>query len=137
MSPKALVAALFVASSSGSLHAAELNFEVRGLEKAEGQVLVALYDEEAFLKAPLKRLRLPAAGAGVRGSFGEITEGAYAVAVILDENGNGKLDFNAVGMPIERMGFSNDASGFMGPPGFAAARFEVGKTAKSIVINVR
>jgi uncharacterized protein (DUF2141 family) len=136
VSPKAVAATLF-AAFSGCLHAADLNFEVAGLEKTEGQVLVALYDEAAFLKKPLKRLRLPASADGVRGSFSEIAEGAYALVVILDENSNGKLDFNAVGMPIEKMGFSNDASGFMGPPSFAAARFEVGSAAKSLVISLR
>lgn len=42
-----------------------------------------------------------------------------------DANGNGKLDKNFVGVPIEAYGFSNGARGRMGPPSFEAAAIEV------------
>ena len=132
-----MLAAACVLSLFTCAHAAELKVEVLGVEKAEGQVMVALYDEGQFLKKALKGLRLPAAVTGVSGSFSDLPEGNYAVIAFHDENGNGKLDFNAVGMPIERMGFSNDAVGVMGPPGFSAARFEVNAATNSIVINLR
>lgn len=35
--------------------------------------------------------------------------GNYAVAFFLDENGNGKLDTNWMGIPIEAYGYSNGA----------------------------
>ena len=35
-----------------------------------------------------------------------------------DENGNGKLDTGAFGIPVEKFGFSNDAEGVMGPPSY-------------------
>jgi uncharacterized protein (DUF2141 family) len=58
-------------------------------------------------------------------SFDGLPRGAYAIAVIHDENGNGKLDTFA-GIPREGFGFSrNPAIGF-GPPSFAAARFTIG-----------
>jgi uncharacterized protein (DUF2141 family) len=61
-------------------------------------------------------------------SFDGLPHGAYAIAVIHDENGNGKLDTFA-GIPREGFGFSrNPAIGF-GPPSFAAARFAVGSEA--------
>jgi uncharacterized protein (DUF2141 family) len=47
--------------------------------------------------------------------------GRYAVAVIHDENGNGKLDTNVLGMPVEGFGFSNNPRIGFGPPRFAAA----------------
>jgi uncharacterized protein (DUF2141 family) len=45
------------------------------------------------------------------------------VSVVHDENANGKLDTNFVGMPREGVGASNDAKGHMGPPKFNAASF--------------
>ncbi|MHA6718369.1 DUF2141 domain-containing protein [Sphingomonas sp. RS6] len=53
-----------------------------------------------------------------------LAPGDYAVAVIHDANGNGKLD-TFMGIPREGFGFSrNPAIGF-GPPRFNAAQFPV------------
>ncbi|MFX8281946.1 DUF2141 domain-containing protein, partial [Acinetobacter baumannii] len=41
--------------------------------------------------------------------------------VFQDANGNGRLDMNAMGMPVEPFGFSNDAVGNFGPPRFEQA----------------
>jgi uncharacterized protein (DUF2141 family) len=48
--------------------------------------------------------------------------GGYAVAIIHDENGNGKLDTFA-GIPREGFGFSNNPRIAFGPPRFSSARF--------------
>ncbi|CAN5559268.1 DUF2141 domain-containing protein [soil metagenome] len=53
--------------------------------------------------------------------FMGLPPGRYVLKSFADENGNGKLDTNIVGLPTERYGFSNDAKGRMGPPGFDAA----------------
>lgn len=53
--------------------------------------------------------------------------GRYAVAVIHDENGNGKLDTNAFGMPTEGFGFSNNPRITFGPPSFATSSLLVGQ----------
>lgn len=49
----------------------------------------------------------------------------YALSVFQDENGNGKLDTNPVGTPIESYGFSNDAAGSFGPLSFQQALLHV------------
>ena len=53
--------------------------------------------------------------------FSGLPAGRYVVKSFADENGNAKLDTNLLGLPTERYGFSNDARGRMGPPGFDAA----------------
>lgn len=50
--------------------------------------------------------------------------GDYAVSVIHDENGNGKLDTFA-GIPREGIGFSRNPKLAFGPPRFTAASFAV------------
>ncbi len=73
--------------------------------------------------AALKR-SLPAARAASL-SLGDVAPGVYALAVIHDENGNGRLDrFMAV--PREGFGFSRNPRIRMGPPRFDEVRFEVG-----------
>jgi len=44
-----------------------------------------------------------------QGVFGGLPEGLYAIRSFADENGNGKLDTNLIGLPVERYGFANDA----------------------------
>lgn len=57
--------------------------------------------------------------------FSGITPGRYAIALLHDENDNGKLDRALFGaMPKEGYGFSRDAKVRMGPPRFDAAAFD-------------
>lgn len=50
-----------------------------------------------------------------------LPQGTYAVAVFIDVNSNAKLDSNMFGYPTEPYGFSNNAKGSFGPPGFKEA----------------
>ena len=75
---------------------------------------------------------MPAAKAALV-HFSDLAQGNYAVALIHDENANGKLD-TALMIPREGFGFSNNPAIGFGPPKFAAARFAVGsgETTQSI-----
>ena len=66
-----------------------------------------------------------------------ISYGAYAVSVLHDENRNGGMDTNWVGMPKEGYGVSNDARASFGPPEFNDAMFslEVKKVRLHITIQ--
>jgi len=55
--------------------------------------------------------------------FVDVPPGTYALAVIHDENMNGKLDANWMGVPQEGYGFSNDAKAALSAPPFEAAEF--------------
>jgi uncharacterized protein (DUF2141 family) len=70
-------------------------------------------------------------------SFREIAPGRYAVSVYHDENSNGKLDTNFLGIPREGVGASNNARGHMGSPKFDAAAFPFagGRLNLTITIN--
>lgn len=62
---------------------------------------------------------------------------AYATSVFHDENSNGELDTNFMGIPREGVGASNGAKGHLGPPKFDAAafRFAGGRLDLKITIN--
>jgi len=49
--------------------------------------------------------------------------GEYAVRVYHDENKNGKLDTNFLGIPTEDYGYSNNVSAWFGPPSWERAKF--------------
>jgi uncharacterized protein (DUF2141 family) len=132
---KSLLACALAAATLPAL-ATELTFEVAGVEGAEGQVMVALYDEAGYLRKPLKGVRLAPGGKTVSGTFGEVPSGFYAVIAFHDENANGKLDRNLIGIPIERLGYSNNAKGMMGPASFADAKVEVNGASKAVRVTL-
>ena len=68
-------------------------------------------------------------------TFTDIPEGTYAISFIHDENDNGKMDTNFMGIPKEDYGCSNNAKGFMGPPKWKDAKFEL-KSDKTIDITL-
>ena len=61
-------------------------------------------------------------------TFSNLTTGEYALAIYHDENSNGKLDSNFLGMPTEDYVFSNYATGNFGPPSFEDAKFTLTDT---------
>ena len=142
MSPRdTLAAALFAAAAAtahaGPAHGAELRISIENTDGAEGDVYVAVYrGAEGYLDANRAVAKAIVPAAAPTAAFAALPPGEYAVSVFHDRNRNGKMDKNLLGMPTERYGFSNDASGGMGPPAFEAARFAVKDDAR-IVIRLR
>ncbi|MGB7373618.1 MAG: DUF2141 domain-containing protein [Pontixanthobacter sp.] len=77
------------------------------------------------------------AGKTVTFNFTNVKPGRYAIALLHDENDNGKADRALMMMPTEGYGFSRDAKVRMGPPKFDAAAFEVGTANQSQTIEMR
>jgi uncharacterized protein (DUF2141 family) len=71
-----------------------------------------------------------------RCDFVDIPPGTYALAVIHDENRNGKLDTNWLGVPTEGYGFSNDAKAILGPPSFSVASFPADGQDMALMISL-
>lgn len=106
------------------LFAQNLTVEVRDIEKAEGHLYVAIYNsEETFMKKPLAAFRIDVKDKVLSIPCQGLPAGSYAISLFQDENGNGKLDTAAFGIPTEKFGFSNDAQGVMGPPSYEKCRF--------------
>ena len=100
-----------------------------GLRSHSGQVLACLSPHpKAFpdcsRDASARRLVVPLGAGPVTIDFGPVPAGAYAVALIHDENANNRMDKTAI-MPREGFGFSRDAPVRFGPPSFARAAFDV------------
>ena len=103
-----------------------LTVVVVDLESDEGQVMIALLDsEEAYEEEAVAFRSATPKISGGRASttFEDVPHGVYALKVFHDENGNGKLDTNFMGLPKEHFGFSNNAMGRFGPPKFEQAKF--------------
>lgn len=115
---------------------------VSGARSGAGNVTVTLYGprREDFLARGrrLARLRVPLAGAGsAEACFALSAPGDYAVAVYHDENGDHDFNRNAVGLPAEGYGFSNDAPAAFGLPDFDKVRFAVPPGGSRVPIRLR
>lgn len=120
---------------------AEIAVEVTGLRSAKGVVRACLTDDPARFPrcrddAAAHRLVAPAAPDLVL-TFRGVKKGRYAIALLHDENGNGKADRALLMMPREGFGFSRDAPVRMGPPRFDDAAFTVAGESQRHSIRMR
>jgi uncharacterized protein (DUF2141 family) len=132
---------LTIGITSVLAHAADLTITVKGVRNADGAIFLAVYDSgKSFMKVPQAKTtrRLNAGKGDLKIVIHDLPAGKYAIAGYHDENGNGKLDTNALGIPEEGYGFSNDARGTFGPPKFSEAVFDFdGKTDTAIVFSIQ
>lgn len=124
---------------TGFAHAQQINLtvELDGFKSDDGRVKVGLYNAEGtFLKMTYKSLASDIHDHTATVVFEGIEKGEYAVSVYHDENNNGKLDTGFMGIPSEDYASSNNAKGFMGPPKYADAKFQLKANSKiKITIN--
>ena len=128
---------LFAAAAAS---AADLTITVKDVRSTDGAVFIAVYDSDSTFMNP-QHAKFTSRASAVKGEvkfvFHNVPSGKYAVTSYHDENGNGKLDTNAVGFPTEGVGFSNEAKVRSGPPSFAEAAFDFdGKADKAIAFSV-
>ena len=115
-----------------------LTVNIVGAEPNTGSVVATLFDsEKTYVKSPAaeESAAIDANGAA-RIVFEYLTAGEYAVSVVYDKNGNGKLDTNFLGIPKEKIGFSNNARPNMGPAPYRKARFELSADNSTIEITL-
>ncbi|NTU53373.1 MAG: DUF2141 domain-containing protein [Chlorobiaceae bacterium] len=118
-----------------------ITVRVNSLRSDAGDLSVALFNGAKgfpgkFERAVMKAL-VPASDAGHVVVFDNVPFGTYAVAVRHDENANGKLDSNFLGMPKEGVGTSNNPRTRFGPPSFEDASFGFDQSGLELVINLR
>jgi len=112
---------------------------VKGLATNDGRVSAALFksakgwpdDASKAVKVAIA----PIKGKKATFVFDQVPYGQYAFAIIHDENRNGKMDYNIVGIPKEGYAFSNNAKGTFGPAKFKDAKFKLDKPKVSQTIN--
>lgn len=126
-------------AASAFAQAATLEVEITDIRSTEGQLMVAVHasaegwDGKAAPAAA--QLHAPSGDSALL-RFEGLAPGSYAVQVMHDQNGNGELDSNFMGMPIEGYGFSNNPE-VMRKATFEEARVEVGEGETRIQLRLR
>ena len=114
----------------------DVTVNISNLNSDNGKVFVAIYNSEgSFLNKGYKSLVTEIDNNFCRVTFKNIPKGIYAISMYHDENDNNEMDTNFLGIPKEDYGCSNNANGFMGPPKWEDAKFEVKE--ESITQNIK
>lgn len=132
---KPVLVALLVGSSFAA-QADNLSITVTNIAETKGQLMLSVVAGEAGFKdqePPVAAFILPAITGSVTVSTDALGAGEYGIRMFHDENGNGEMDANMVGIPKEPYGFSNSAKGSFGPPKWEAVKFTINGDTKQTI----
>ena len=119
-----------------------LTVHINGARNTKGQIGVVLFQSpEGFPGDTSKaigqqRVNIDSGTQSAEVIFKDLPYGTYAVSVLHDENDNGKMDKNFMGIPKEGYGASNNPRKRMGPPEFDEAKFSVNQPEQTIEIRL-
>ena len=124
-----------------SAQGAEVVIDITNLRNDKGVIRACMTDDpDRFPRcrddANSHRLVIPAEGAAQL-HFRNVAPGTYAIALLHDENDNGRADRALSMIPREGFGFSRDAKVRLGPPDFDDAAIEIGTSDQRHAIRMR
>lgn len=105
-----------------------INVKIQNIGNNTGVIACAIFESQEgfpgkFLEFASRIMITQISGKEASFKFSEIKSGRYAIAVIHDENHDGNLNTNWLGIPKEGYGFSSDAEVSMSAPSFSDAEF--------------
>lgn len=112
--------------------------KVTGAHPANGQILASLFDgQNTHMKIPVLEQIAAVNGTGTAEiEFLVGIAGSYSVVVVHDLDSDGQLDTGLFGIPKEKIGFSNNAKGRMGPAPWSKARFTLNENPTHLEISL-
>ena len=117
---------------------ATIILKVTGFRSERGQVQIAVFNApEKWPKDPAYSSTIDVNSPTVTWKINDVPFGDYAVAVFHDENRNGKMDKNLLGIPVEAYGFSNNQRVTFGPPKWEMVKFSVRSSVQEVSIEVK
>ncbi len=122
-------------------YAGEVVITITNMRSTEGVVRACMTTQEKIFpkcrKDPASHRTVVPAGESVTIRFTDVEPGTYAIALLHDENDDGKANRALGMMPKEGYGFSRDAKVRMGPPKFEDAVFEHTGEDQELTIKMR
>lgn len=119
---------------------ADLEVTISNVSNDEGFILVTLFNSpDGFpdqSKMAFKNKKVKSEANRTKVVFENIPHGTYAIAVLHDQNDNGKLDKNMLGIPTEGYGSSNNQKKLFRAPNFDECKFKVDKNSVTNTITL-
>ena len=127
-------------AANPSVPAANVEVSISGLRSDKGNVLVCLstnpkYFPDCSKDSAARKMKVTTANAKAI-QISNVKPGTYAIALVHDENANGKMDMSLF-LPREGFGFSRNPAIGMGPPKFKSAQFEVGADSMQYKVKMK
>lgn len=104
---------------------ASLAVTIENLSSKGGMLRLGLYTEDTYYDdnaEPVAELDVRATPPTQHVVFNNVPPGVYAIQVFQDFNGNFKMDFSLLGLPLEPYGFSRDGRAFLSRPAFSRVK---------------
>lgn len=123
-----LISLIFLSPPQNGKH--RLVVTVTGLKPLEGDLYISLHQRPEYFQfadSALMKTKIKVDAEMETVVFDKVPEGRYALAVYHDENLNGFLDANEIGIPGEGYGFSTNPK-VPGRPKFEQAAFELSQS---------
>ena len=124
-----------------SINAQTLTVEITNIQNNKGKIVLAVFKdndsfrkEEAFLKKSYHKNNLKMGEMTVKIKLGQ---GIYGITILDDENNDGKMKYNLIGLPKEGYGFSNFYHKGMSRPNLEDFNFIVNKKNKTIHVKLK
>lgn len=117
-----------------------IKIEIIGLKNTKGQIMISInrgpegWPEENFIE---QRFISDFTSPNFTVVFENFSYGNYAVGVLHDEDKNGEMTSNFIGMPKEPFGFTRDYKVVFRAPKYEEANFEVDQPIKRLKINLQ
>jgi len=113
---------------------------ISGFPSSDGFAMVALNNSKESYKggeeAAIAKTKTMVVDQKAQVIFTNLPYGLYGISIYHDENSNGEMDKNAMGIPKEAYGFSNNAKGFFGKPSYKDVMFQLNSAEMQIAINL-
>lgn len=115
-----------------------IKLTVSGADPATGTIEASLFNsaQDFLMEAFLQESGEVNEDGTFEAEFAGLEEGEYAIVVVHDANDNGVFDAGLFGFGGESVGYSNNASSWLGRPGFEDAKFTVDRAGQTIHIEL-
>jgi uncharacterized protein (DUF2141 family) len=119
-----------------------LTVRITGARNTKGKIGVTLFqDAQGFPDDASKAIRQQSVDIdpntmSAQVTFRDLPQGIFAVSVLHDENGNGKMDKNFMGMPKEGYGASNNPKKQRRAPSFDESKFSLNAAEQTVDIKL-
>lgn len=131
-----LLLAIIVCTTASQ--AATLTVKVTNIKSNRGKIMLALYDQSQGFPSDYNRAlenRIVRIEEAQNVKFENLRKnGYYALAIFHDENSDNNLNTNAMGIPTEGFGFSNNPKILFGPPKFSKAKIKMSSDKNTTII---
>lgn len=125
-----------------AVSAQNIKVDISGIRAEKGQIVIGVFkDSETYLKEEPFVNKIFTKETGPDGEMSvqfSLEPGVYGLCLLDDENNNGKMEYNFLGMPKEGFGFSDYYASGITKPKFESFKFTVtADQIKKIAIRVR